>query len=567
MSKTTATEPVETSEASEPAEHLGELLWLNPAELEIGDNVRKNPEISDLVELIREHGILVPLTGREDLSTGKVTIREGQRRLLAARELGLSIVPVFVKPKTDEDDAAQTAARLAEQIITNERRRPLTSGDLARGVQEMLIGGKLKQQEVADKLGMSKAEVSKAAKVARSQSALDAAADLQLSMEEAVILAEFEGNEDAVAELREEDPGQWKHTAARLRAQAKEQAEYAKVTAPYAAQGFTILDRDFYRYSLAVNPQGYQSARNLTTADGAAIDVDTHITPNAAQWAVHLVKARVYVHMHSGDVIPANKIDWQSKNDESGQDGKVHRNLVNDEYRWGPVYYTNQIAELGLKDTSSATSAGGGSADPDEDAEARRQERRRKIELNKHGDAAIEVRREWVKNVLLSKRTPPKGAVAFIARQLTTSRDLLHRNKAEATAREMLGHKVCDSELSELPEGSEGRATVILLGQVLGALEAITPRDAWSRKPGTYSYSTHSKDYLTFLAAHGYQLSEIEQVITGDQSADDLYEKVSTRLEAAKAAAKALKATKKTADVGDDSDTDGMASDETANVA
>lgn len=561
MSKTAATK---TAPQAEAPENRGELLWLTPDELKIGDNVRKKPDISDLVESIRDHGILVPLTGRKDESTGEVTIREGQRRLLTARELGLSVVPVFVKPFTAEDEAAQTNERVSEQIITNEHRAKLPTSDLALGVQEMLTVGKLKHQDVADRLHISKAEVAKAAKVGRAQGALEAADDLQLSMEEAVILAEFEGNEDAVAELREEDPSHWKHTASRLRAEAKRQAEYAKITAPYAAQGFTILDRDFYRYSLDASPQGYQSADNLTTADGAAIDVDTHITPNVTQWAVHLVNSRLYVHMHSGDVIPSNEIDWRAKEDESSEDGKVHRNLVNAEYRWCPVYYTNQIAELGLKDTRAAN---GGSGDPDQDAEARRHERRRKIELNKHGDAAIEVRREWIKNTLLSKRTPPKGAVTFIARQLIASRDLLHRNKAEATANELLGKKALDVELSELPEGSEGRATVILLGQVLGALEAITPRDAWSRKPGTYSYSTHSKEYLTFLAAHGYQLSEIEQVITGDQSADDLYEKVATRLEAAKETAKALKAKKKTTDVGEDSDTDTTTSDETANVA
>lgn len=564
MSKTAATNTAEQAEAAAPQENRGELLWLSPDELKIGDNVRQNPDISDLVDSIRTDGILVPLTGRKDESTGDVTIREGQRRLLCARELGLSVVPVFVKAKTDEDDAAQTNERVTEQIITNERRAKLPTSDLARGVQEMLTVGKLKQQDVAERLHITKAEVAKAAKVGRAQGALEAADDLQLSMEEAVILAEFEGNEDAVAELREEDPSHWKHTAARLRAQAKEQAEYSKITAPYAAQGFTILDRDFYCYSLAASPEGYQRSDNLTTADGAAVDVDTHIVPNAAQWAVHLVQRRVRVHMHSGEVIPSTQIDWRAKEDERAEDGKVHRNLVNDEYRWCPVYYTNQMAELGLKGTRAAR---GGSGEPDQDAEARRRERRRKIELNKHGDAAIEVRRQWIKDTLLSKRTAPKGAVAFIARQLSTSRDLLTRNKAEATARELLGHKVCESELSELPEGAEGRATVILLGQVLGALEAITPRDAWSRQPGTYSFSTQSKEYLTYLAAHGYQLAEIEQVITGELSADDLYEKVAERLEAAKETAKALKAKKKTADVSADSDTDTTTSDETADVA
>lgn len=47
---------------------------------------------------------------------------------------------------------------------------------------------------------------------------------------------------------------------------------------------------------------------------------------------------------------------------------------------------------------------------------------------------------------------------------------------------------------------------MILLGLLLGALEAETPKDAWRR-----SYTTYSKDYLTFLAANGYELSDIER--------------------------------------------------------
>lgn len=73
---------------------------------------------------------------------------------------------------------------------------------------------------------------------------------------------------------------------------------------------------------------------------------------------------------------------------------------------------------------------------------------------------------------------------------------------------------------------------MITLGLVLAAMEAETPKDAWRR-----SYSTYSKDYLTFLAANGYQLSDVEKVITGKLKADTLYDKIAAADQKRKTAA------------------------------
>jgi ParB family chromosome partitioning protein len=49
----------------------------------------------------------------------------------------------------------------------------------------------------------------------------------------------------------------------------------------------------------------------------------------------------------------------------------------------------------------------------EEKAEKERAERRKLIALNKLGDAAQTVRREWVRDNLLSRKTAPKGAALF----------------------------------------------------------------------------------------------------------------------------------------------------------
>jgi ParB family chromosome partitioning protein len=54
-----------------------------------------------------------------------------------------------------------------------------------------------------------------------------------------------------------------------------------------------------------------------------------------------------------------------------------------------------------------------------------------------------------------------------------------------------------------------------LLGLVLVPLEGRTPKDAWRQADATWTPKPGPADYLRFLAANGYTLSPIEQVVTG----------------------------------------------------
>jgi ParB family transcriptional regulator, chromosome partitioning protein len=58
-------------------------------------------------------------------------------------------------------------------------------------------------------------------------------------------------------------------------------------------------------------------------------------------------------------------------------------------------------------------------------------------------------------------------------------------------------------------------------------------KDAWRhpaplRQPGDdriyYGHSVTSGDYLRFLAANGYALSRVEEVVTGTRTAEDAYD-------------------------------------------
>ena len=68
---------------------------------------------------------------------------------------------------------------------------------------------------------------------------------------------------------------------------------------------------------------------------------------------------------------------------------------------------------------------------------------------------------------------------------------------------------------------------------MLGALEARCGKNAWRnpapvREPGDdriyYGRSVTSGDYLRLLAANGYTLSAVEEVVTGTRTSDEVYD-------------------------------------------
>ena len=107
--------------------------------------------------------------------------------------------------------------------------------------------------------------------------------------------------------------------------------------------------------------------------------------------------------------------------------------------------------------------------------EAELRDKRKVVALNKLGHAAIEVRRAWVKNHLLARKTPPTGAALFVAAQLAEHPGLLIGSYSALTAAELLAVKDSDTvagSIAALPPAADSRASVITLGLVLGALEA-----------------------------------------------------------------------------------------------
>jgi ParB family transcriptional regulator, chromosome partitioning protein len=76
---------------------------------------------------------------------------------------------------------------------------------------------------------------------------------------------------------------------------------------------------------------------------------------------------------------------------------------------------------------------------------------------------------------------------------------------------------------ADLPANGDGRAQVITLALVLGALESRTPKDAWRNATPSWSHHASSADYLRWLAANDYPLAAVEEVITEAKDAESVY--------------------------------------------
>jgi ParB family chromosome partitioning protein len=106
--------------------------------------------LRELADSIKEQGIVQPLIVRE--LNGHLELIAGERRWRAAQLLGLSEVPVIVREADDR-------AVLELALIENLQRENLNPMEEAQGYAQLIQQFQLKQDEVASKVGKSRAAV------------------------------------------------------------------------------------------------------------------------------------------------------------------------------------------------------------------------------------------------------------------------------------------------------------------------------------------------------------------------------------------------------------------------
>lgn len=333
-----------------------ELRTVAPETLLIERNVRATaaPDAA-LVESIKQHGLLQPITVREAASG--LVVRFGHRRTLAAMEAGRE-VPVLVVSGGSDDDAE----RIIEQMAENDHRADLTATERAAAYEQLALVG-LSAKEIAHKTGRSVDEIKAGAVVAASKGALaELAADAELTLEDAAIMAEFEDDSDALGRLRQarEWGNSLAHEAQRLRDERAAEVALQAAEEELRGRGLKVIPDPGW------SPKQVMRLRDLVDGDGVALTEETHAAcPGHVAWLR----------------------SWDPSEPNFGCDD--------------PKAYGHKPAHAGDK-------LSGGPMSDEEKAE-----RRTVIANNKAWDSAAVVRAAWIK-AFAKGTSAPEGAEKFI---------------------------------------------------------------------------------------------------------------------------------------------------------
>ncbi len=143
--------------------------------------------LDELMESIRQHGVIQPLIVRA--VNGKLELIAGERRWRASGKLGLSTVPVIVREATDRDV-------LEMALIENLQREDLNPMEEAAGFVRLAKEFSMKQDEIAVRVGKSRASVANAMRL------LDLHPDLQLHVAQGRLTV---GHAKAILSIKDRD--------------------------------------------------------------------------------------------------------------------------------------------------------------------------------------------------------------------------------------------------------------------------------------------------------------------------------------------------------------------------
>ena len=219
------------------------------------ENPRKDlGDLSELAESIRQRGIMQNLTVVPDLERAKYLVVIGNRRLEAAKTVGLADLPCVI---SDMDHKEQIATMLME----NMQRQDLTVYEQAQGFQMMMDLG-FSQKEISERTGFSETTVSRRLKMAElDKKTFQQAVGKQITMDDLDRLGQLESVKQRNEILKEfgENNFDWKlnraikiQKAKKVRSKAHQMLQDAKVK--------KVPDKDKY----ALYSGGYEKLYNNT---------------------------------------------------------------------------------------------------------------------------------------------------------------------------------------------------------------------------------------------------------------------------------------------------------------
>jgi ParB family chromosome partitioning protein len=112
-------------------------------------------QLRELADSIKQRGVIQPLLVRPIVTTGgapRYELIAGERRWRAAREAGLTTIPAIVREANDQEV-------LEIALIENLQREDLNAVEEARAYEQLSTQFKLTQEQIAEKVGRSRAAV------------------------------------------------------------------------------------------------------------------------------------------------------------------------------------------------------------------------------------------------------------------------------------------------------------------------------------------------------------------------------------------------------------------------
>ena len=437
---------------------------------------------------IAERGVRQPVPVRREES-GRLVVRTGQRRVLAAIEAGLVRVRVLVETEQLTEERARSIDRILDQLGENEHRSALSDAEEARATQQ-LLGLGLTARQIARRRHIPAKRVSTAAVVAQNPVALDVLSRGVLDLGQAAIVAEFTEDQDAVAALTTaatQRPEQFHHLAQQLRDAREETRRRAQLTATLTEQGVRIIDR----------PQDLFGGKTRQLSELRAspgTEPGTELTAQA----------------HAGCPGHAAFLSERSWGPVAERVAAVW--VCTDFQAYG---HAERYTALGVSTNGRVTGAM---------TEEQKAERREVIANNKAWDSATTVRRDWLRS-FLARQSAPKDAARWIAQTLAQGgydvRKALEFHHPLAT--ELLGLKSSNRVYvradrhvitAAAAKASPGRASMLTVALLLAALEAGTDRHTW-RRPTEDQIA-----YFRQLRSWRYALSDVEMLVLAAELPD-----------------------------------------------
>ncbi|MEX5712953.1 ParB N-terminal domain-containing protein [Parafrankia sp. FMc6] len=512
-----------------------QISQLDPASLLLDRNIRSDADLDgDFLASIRDHGVLIPIVAMR--APDGIRVRYGARRTRAAIHVGRATVPVLVVGDDADGDAAEID-RVLTQWAENQHRAALSIKDQVHAVGQLAVFG-LPPAKIARRLHTPRRHVDAALTVVGSPAARDALVEHGINLFQAVVIAEFADDLDAVAALMTAaSTGGFDHTAQRLRDRHADQQARSRALDELRRRGVRIIDRPAstdpaHRLSLldhdgvALTPEAHRRC----LGHAAYLIQDYNITgsgPFQVAYLPEYVCTDPAAHGHSGryaapptGAAHSNGVHPNSSTDHA--DGTDHERPTGDiraahggslppapdaSARVGDAGGSAQVD--GVHDRGS-TPAGGDTARVEEPSDEEKARRQQVLDDTRAWQSATTVRRDWLR-AFLARRTPPKGTSSFITEQLAAAPTELTwaLSQHHPTARLLLGapdDPLTPARLAELiAHAGEHRAQTLALALILGAFEETAAGvDRWQHPTPVLRL------YLTQLARWGYTLADIE---------------------------------------------------------